>query len=58
MEKVLIEYKKLKRQLVGEIGCEESTDQVMWNDGIMDSMEELLVGVPTDIAKMIRLNHL
>ena len=55
MEKLLIEYKGLKSQLVNE-GCEESMDEVMWNDGIMESMDELLFEVNDDIAKLIRLN--
>ena len=55
MEKIIIEYKRLKRQLVNE-GCEKSIDEVMWNDGIMEAMDELLSEVNDDIAKQIRLN--
>jgi hypothetical protein len=58
MEKLLIEYKRLKSKLEGEVGCEENTSQLIWNEGILEAMENLLLDVPDDIAKMIRLNHL
>ena len=58
MEKLLIEYKRLKSKLEGEVGCEETTSQLIWNEGILEAMENLLLDVPDDIAKMIRLNHL
>lgn len=57
MEKLLIEYKKLKAQLTANVGCEESMDEVGWNDGIMEAMENLLKDVPKDIAQSIRLGH-
>lgn len=57
MEKLLIEYKRLKAQLTENVGCEESMDEVCWNDGIIEAMEKLLEGVPKDIAQSIRLGH-
>jgi len=57
MEKVLIEYKRLKSQLTENVGCEESVDEVGWNDGIIEAMENLLKKVPKDVAQKIRLNH-
>ena len=58
MEKLLIEYKRLKSQIEGELGCEETPNQVMWNDGIVIAMEELLKGVDPDITQKIRLGYL
>ena len=58
MEKLLSEYKRLKSQLVGECGCEETIDQVGWNDHIMECMEKLLENVDEHIAQHIRLNHI
>ena len=57
MEKLLIEYKRLKAKLTPNVGCEESIDEVGWNDSIMEAMEKLLKDVPEDIAQSIRLNH-
>jgi hypothetical protein len=57
MEKLLIEYKRLKAQLTANVGDERSMDEVGWNDGIMIAMEELLKDVPKDIAQSIRLGH-
>jgi hypothetical protein len=58
MDKLLIEYKRLKAQLTANVGCEESMDEVCWNDGIIEAMEKILCGVPIDIAQQIRLGHL
>lgn len=58
MEEILIKYKRLKRQLAGEAGCEDSVDAVIWNEGILGQMEELLKDVPKNIAQMIRMGHL
>jgi hypothetical protein len=58
MEKLLIEYKRLKSKLEGDVGCEENISQLMWNEGILEAMENLLLDVPDNIVKMIRLNHL
>lgn len=57
MEQLLIEYKKLKSQLTENVGYEKSESEVMWNDGIIESMEKLLEDVPKDIAQSIRLGH-
>lgn len=57
MEKLLIEYKRLKAQLTANVGCEESVDEACWNDGIIEAMEKLLECVPKDIAQYIRLGH-
>jgi hypothetical protein len=55
MKKLLIEYKRLKAQLTANVGCEESMDEVGWNDGVMEAMEILLECVPKDIVQRIRL---
>ena len=57
MEKLLIEYKKLKSQITENIGCEESVDEVGWNDSIMEAIENLLKDTPKDIAQSIRLSQ-
>ena len=57
MEKILVEYKNLKSMLTSNLGCEESMDEVGWNDGIMEAMDRLLEGVPKDIAQSIRLGY-
>ena len=43
MEKLLIEYKRLKSKLEGEVGCEETTSQLIWNEGILEAMENLII---------------
>lgn len=58
MEKILIEYKKLKLQLTANVGYEENIDEVFWNDNIIEAMENLLKDLPKDIAQSIRLGHL
>lgn len=57
MEKLLIEYKRLKAQLTSNVGFEESMAEVGWNDCIIESMEDLLKDSPTDIAQSIRLGY-
>lgn len=57
MEKLLVEYKRLKAQLTANVGYEESMCEVGWNDGIIEAMENLLKDVPKDIAQSIRLGH-
>lgn len=57
MEKLLVEYKRLKAQLTANVGFEESMDEVGWNDSIMEAMEKLLEGVSKEIAQSIRLGH-
>ena len=58
MEKILREYKRLKAQLSGELGSEGCEFEASWNDGIMEEMETLIDGFPTDIKNAIRLNHI
>lgn len=57
MEKLLIEYKRLKAQLTANVGYEESMCEVGWNDSIIEAMENLLKDVPKDIAQSIRLGY-
>lgn len=57
MEKLLIEYKRLRAQLTSNVGDERNMNEVGWNDGIMEAMENLLKDVPKDIAQSIRLGH-
>jgi len=57
MEELLTQYKKLKAQITPNIGCEQSMDEVGWNDSVIESMENLLKDVPKDIAQSIRLGH-
>ncbi len=57
MEKLLIEYKRLKSQLTENVGCEESIFETSWNDGITEQMENLLKDLPKDVAQSIRLGH-
>jgi hypothetical protein len=58
MLKLLSEYKSLKQKLTDNVGDERSIDELGWNEGILEAMENLLEGVDPDIAKMIRLNHI
>jgi hypothetical protein len=55
MEDLKRQYRALKDQLVN-LGEELTMDEVMWNDGILIAMDELLEDVNEDIAKLIRLN--
>mgnify|MGYP000713414576 CR=1 FL=1 len=55
MEELKREYRRLKDQLVN-VGEETSYDEVMWNDGILIAMDELLEEVNDDVKKQIRLN--
>ena len=55
MEQIKREYRRLKDQLVN-VGEETTHDEVMWNDGILIAMDELLEEVNDDIKKQIRLN--
>jgi len=57
MEKILVEYKKLKSMLTSNLGCEESMDEVGYNDSIKESMEKLLKDLHPKVAKSIRLGH-
>ena len=57
MNNIIVKYKHLKSQLINE-DCEQCIGEVMWNDCIIESMEELLQNVNTNVAKQIRLNHL
>lgn len=58
ISELIHKYKYLKSQLTDNLGCEESTDEVMWNDGIKEAMEKLLVGVDKNIARKLRLGHI
>lgn len=55
MEKTKREFQRLKAQLFNA-GCEESTDEVMWNDGVLEAIDVLFEDVNEDIEKLIRLN--
>ena len=55
MQQLISDYKRLKAQLVNE-GCEESPNEVMWNDSILIAMDELLENVNGDIKRLIKLN--
>ena len=57
MEKILVEYKKLKSMLTSNLGCEESMDEVVYNDSVKESMEKLLKDVDPKVAQSIRLGH-
>ena len=57
MEKILVEYKNLKSMLTSNLGCEESMDEVGYNDSIKESMEKLLKDLHPKVAKPIRLGH-
>lgn len=55
MEQIKREYRRLKDQLVNA-GEETTHDEVMWNDGILIAMDELLEEVNDNIKKQIQLN--
>jgi len=55
MESLSKEYQRLNSKLVNP-GYEETKDEVMWNDLILISMDELLKDVNPEIANQIRLN--
>tara|TARA_R110000796_G_scaffold126793_9_gene241838 strand:+ start:9491 stop:9664 length:174 start_codon:yes stop_codon:yes gene_type:complete len=56
MANIKVEYTKLRDQLVNN-GYEQSSDEVMWNEGVLDSIDNLFQGVNKDVEKLIRLNH-
>lgn len=58
MELILKKYKRLKSQLSGELGNEEDPIEASWNDGIIESMEELIKNLPKCVKTSIRLNHI
>ena len=55
VEQLKREYRKLNDSLVN-LGEELSVDEVMWNEGVLIAMDNLLEGVNEDVAKLIRLN--
>ena len=55
---IISEYKRLKLKLTENVGCEESTIGVGWNDSIIENINDLLEYIPEDITKRIRLNHI
>ena len=55
MEKLKMEFKRLKSQLVNE-GEERSTSEVMWNETILEAMDNLFEEVNEETEKQIRLN--
>ena len=57
MEKILVEYKNLKSMLTSNLGCEESMDEVGYNDSVKELMEKLLKDVYPKVAQSIRLGH-
>ena len=56
MANIKVEYTKLRDQLVNN-GYEQSSDEVMWNEGVLDSIDNLFQGVNKDVETLIRLNH-
>ncbi len=55
MERLKTEYQRLKAQLVNE-GCEHSSDEVMWNDGILEAIDVLFEEVSDDTRRKVMLN--
>ena len=55
MTKTLRKYKNLNEQLVN-LGYEQSTTEVMWNDCILEEIDNLLEDVNDEIETLIRLN--
>ena len=55
MKTLKYKYQSLKSQLVNE-GCEQSSDEVMWNDGILEAIDILFEEVSNDTRKNIILN--
>ena len=50
-----MEFKRLKSQLVNE-GEERSMSEVMWNETILEAMDNLFEEVNEETEKQIRLN--
>ena len=55
MENLKMEFKRLKSQLVNE-GEERSMSEVMWNETILEAMDNLFEEVNEETEKQIRLN--
>ena len=53
---LLNEYNSLRKSLTINVGFEESVDELMYNESILEGMENLLKDVNPDVAKLIRLN--
>ena len=57
MDKIKLEYKRLKNSLINP-GYEQSMDEVMWNDIIYESIDNLFENVNKDIVYMIKKNYI
>ena len=57
INKIIKDYRNLKDKLICP-GHEVSMDEVMWNDGIFESMDELLESLDEETRKQIKLNLL
>lgn len=55
MEKLKMEFKRLKSQLVNE-GEERSMSEVIWNETILEAIDNMFEEVNEETEKQIRLN--
>lgn len=56
MKELKRKYQILFKQLACPIGDEQTISELLWNEGIMDSIEILFDECSDETEKMIRLN--
>ena len=56
MIEAILEYKNLKQKLTPNHGCEETPDEVMWNDMIFAELCEMEKSFPPEIARLVKFN--
>ncbi len=51
-------YQSLVKQLACPIGSETTPDELLWNEGIIDSIDKLFANTSKETENAIRLNHI